>query len=50
MFCMKILGVVSDEVLKVFHSCFAVANQRLEFVLKFRNLKYFLQDLIEIVK
>ena len=39
MFCMKILGVVSDEVLKVFHSCFAVANQRLEFVLKFRNLE-----------
>ena len=39
MFCMKILGVVSDEVLKVFHSCFAVANQRLEFFLKFRNLE-----------
>ena len=39
MFCMKILGVVSDEVLNVFHSCFAVANQRLEFVLKFRNLE-----------
>ena len=39
MFCMKILGVVSDEVLKVFHSCFAVADQRLEFVLKFRNLE-----------
>ena len=50
MFCMKILGVVSDEVLNVFHSCFAVADQRLEFVLKFRNLKYFLQVLIEIVK
>ena len=39
MFCMKILGVVSDEVLNVFHSCFAVANQRLEFFLKFRNLE-----------
>ena len=39
MFCMKILGVVSDEVLNVFHSCFAVADQRLEFFLKFRNLE-----------
>ena len=43
MFGVKILGVVSYEILQVFHRGFAVFNQGVQLILKLGNLGIFVR-------
>ena len=41
MFRVKILCVVSDEILEAFHRCFGVSNQGVQLILELGNLGHF---------